>query len=545
MWHFGITDTVVRTDNRSLWQTNNKRCHRLQFAAMPEQDPWPDGTEAAGTADAYTVQERQSMQHTLFSTEEVLLPEALRTMRKAVAAIHAVPSKPDTQHTLNSRRLFDACVLVAQVDIRRREKTFLDRVRSERISPMFEVRTSELSKLAGIKGTNLERTHEELQRLYEMSLQWNVVGEDANTLWNMQSHFLSAIGIGNGLKRGMVKFSLDPEVLLLVLEPSNWATLSLQAMEGLGTEASYSLYQNAFRYLGTASKLTAALPTETWVELLLGKCGYLEYGPKGEKRVVRYGDFKRRHLLDAIERVNSVPALGYMLSLKEIKSGNRVARLQFKFEPKKVSQGLLPLTWPKDVITALEHLGFTPEEVQDISQSRSFEEVAESLVKLKTAEDKLRAAGRRISSKKAYFQGILVNVAAGANLDVLEHEKIEAEVRAQEEKQAAHNREVRLREAFDRDRAQVFTEQLFAWGEDKRTALLAKFEEEDKRRGGVAKGFLRKGLIPANGPLIALLRDWLAKNDPSGLDELLPFPHQRSYEAWLAWRLDMAGGGNT
>lgn len=507
---------------------------------MAEQKETPPGGDA-NVAEGYALQERELTQPSLFPTEEVLLPEALRSMRKAVAAIHTVPTKPDVQHTLNSRRLFDACVLVAQIDIRRREKGFLDRVRSERISPMFEVRTSELARLGGIKGSNLERIHSELQRLYEMSLQWNLVGEDASTIWNMQSHFLSVIGIGKGAKRGLVRFSLDPEVLLLVLEPSNWATLSLQVMEGLGTEASYSLYQNAWRYLGTNAKVTAALPTETWVELLLGKSGYLEYGPNGEKKVVRYGDFKRRHLLDAMERVNSVAALGYTLSLKEIKSGNRVSRLQFKFEPKKVGQSLLPLTWPKDVITALEHLGFGPDEVQDISQSRSFEEVAESLVKLKAAEDKLKATGRRINNKKAYFQGILVNVAAGASLDTLEHERIEAEVRAQEEKIAAQKREERLREGFDRYRAESFAERLFDWDEGKRNALIAKFEEDDLKRGGVAKGFVRKGWNPGNGPLMALLRDWLMKHDPARTEELLPYPHQRSYESWLAWRLDTAG----
>lgn len=507
---------------------------------MAEQGDTPDVEDEQGLAEGYALQERELTQPSLFPTEEVLLPEALRSMRKAVSAIHTVPTKPDVQHTLNSRRLFDACILVAQIDIRRREKGFLDRVRSERISPMFEVRTSELARLGAIKGSNLERIHVEMQRLYEMSLQWNLVGEDSATIWNMQSHFLSVLGIGKGAKRGMVRFSLDPEVLLLVLEPSNWATLSLQVMEGLGTEASYSLYQNAWRYAGTYAKVTAALPTETWVELLLGKSGYMEYGPNGEKKVVRYGDFKRRHLLDAMERVNSVAALGYTLTLKEIKSGNRVSRLQFKFEPKKASQGLLPLTWPKDVITALEHLGFAAEEVQDISQSRSFEEVAESLVKLKAAEDKMKAAGRRISNKKAYFQGILVNVAAGASLDTLEHEKIETEVRAQEEKQAAQKREERLREGFDRYRAQAFSDQLFAWDDDKRSALTTKFENDDLKRGGVAKGFLRKGWNPGNVPLMALLRDWLAKNDHDSLEELLPFPHQRSYESWLAWRLDVA-----
>ena len=151
-------------------------------------------------------------------------------------AIHAIPVKAEHAQSLNSRRLFDACILVTQIDFRRRDRAEVERIKNDRISPVFEVR---ITDLASIPGKNYQRLYAELDTLFEMVLRWNIVGEDANVEWDMKSHFLSSLGYGKGQKRGLIRFSMDPAILGIVLEPSNWATLSLQAMERLGTAASY------------------------------------------------------------------------------------------------------------------------------------------------------------------------------------------------------------------------------------------------------------------------------------------------------------------
>lgn len=490
------------------------------------------GADEAG----FDMRHREPGQPTLFPTEDLIIPESLRTMRKAVSAIHARPIKAEHAQTLNNRRLFDACILIAQIDFRKRGAKAIERVKSERLSPVFETRISDLARLAGIPGKNYERIYRELDLLFEMVLRWNIIGEGAEVDWEMKSHFLSSLGYGQGHKRGLVRFSIDPAILEIVLEPSNWATLSLQAMEGLGTAASYALYQNAFRYVNTQARVTAALPTATWIELLLGPSGYVEDDPKEGKRVVRYGDFKRRVLLDAIRRVNETAALSYTLELKEYKSGTRVSKLQFKFIPKKSQSLGLPLLWPADIIAVLENMGFTNKEIEDLSQARSFEEVADSIVKLKNAETRLQLQGKTISSKKAYFYGILSNVAAGASLEEIDHVRIESEARAQEAKRADQARQERLKEAFAKHSAQSFARELFALAPAQFGELIAEFEASPQAKA--ASVFIAKGWTPKNTPALAILRDWLSKTRPQRLDELLPEPQDKSFEAWMAWRID-------
>ena len=498
-----------------------------------EQSEQP--TEPAITDGGFDMRHRDERQVPLFPTEDLIIPEALRSMRKAVAAIHATPIRAEHAQGLNSRRLLDACILIAQIDFRKRGKEALSRVKSERLSPVFETRITDLARQANIPGKNYQRVYGELDTLFEMVLRWNIVGEDAETQWEMKSHFLSSLGYGRGHKRGLIRFSLDPSILEIVLEPSNWATLSLQAMRGLATAASYALYQNTWRYVGTNAKVTAALPLATWVELLQGSSSYVEDHPVHGKRVVRYADFKRRVLLDAIRRVNDIPALSYTLELKELKSGTRVSKLQFKFVPKK-SLGLgIPLIWPADIVALLESLGFTPKEIEDLSQAHSFEEVADTIVRLKQSEERLKAQGRQISSKKAYFAGILANVAAGKSLDDMDHARIEAEARAQEAQRVAEARSQRLHEEFAQHTAARFASEFFALPDPTRDQFIQAFGASDDGRR--ARPITEKGWTLRNAAAQAVLRDWLARERQDLWERLLPNPEDRSFDAWLAWRV--------
>ena len=479
---------------------------------------------------------RDPEQSSLFPTEDLIIPDTLRSMRKAVSAIHASPIKSEHAQSLNSRRLFDACILIAQIDFRKRDRAQVDRIKAERISPLFETRVTDLARLASIPGKNYERVYQELDQLFEMSLRWNIVGEDAQVEWEMKSHFLSSLGYGKGQKRGLIRFSIDPSILDIVLEPSNWATLSLQAMEGLGTAASYALYQNAWRYVNTNAKVTAPLPTSTWIELLVGKSRYVVEDHAGGKKVHNYGDFKRRVLMDAIRRVNDIPALGYTLELRELKSGTRVSKLQFKFIPKKTQSLGIPLTWPADVVRVLASIGFAESEIDDLSQSKSFEEVAEAIMRLKTAEAKMKSLGRPITSKKAYFNGILANIASGAADEEIDHARIEAEAKSQEAQRAADQRKERTQQGFAKHQADVFASSLFDLADDERAEVLGKFESSPE--GIRARYLLQKGWSSKNVGALSILRGWVVANEPDWTARLLPNPEDRAIEAWMAWRLD-------
>lgn len=475
-------------------------------------------------------------QPSLFSTEDVIIPSTIKSMRKAVSAIHATPFKAEHNHTLHTRRLFDACILVAQLDFRKRDRQQVERMRAERVSPIFEVRITNLARLAEIPGKNYQRLREDLDRVYEMDLKWNMLGEGGKLEWSMKSHFLASLGIGEFDKAGLIRFTIDPSILEIVLEPRHWAVLSLQAMASLGTAASYALFQNCWRYIGTQAKVTAALPTETWIMLLLGHTRYVKEDPKTKKLTIQYGEFKRRCLTDAIARVNDVQALSYTLELKEILSGNRVSKLQFRFIPKKQESLGLPLTWPADGLQVLEQLGFSELEIGDMSQAHSYEEVAESIVRLKTSVARTRAAGKPITSRKAYFLGILSNVADGASDDELEHEKIEAEVQLREAERHAKERQDRAKEGFAKHQGGVFAVRLFELDSEFRASLFADFEASAE--GQKHKLLLEKGWSPKNVGALSVFKAWLAEAHADTHGLLLCNPEDKSLEAWMAWRLD-------
>ncbi|MCZ8256949.1 MAG: replication initiation protein [Polaromonas sp.] len=481
---------------------------------------------------------RAAVQSPLFDLDDVVIPDTLRVLKKGVAAIHATPIREEDNQSLNGRRVFDAAILVAQLDMRSRDPALIDRIRDERISPLFETRITDLARLASIPGKNYERIYKELNHLFEMVLRWNVVGEDSAIDFDFKAHFFSSLGFGKGLKRGLIRFSFDPAVLDIILEPRNWAALSLQAMRGLETSASYALYQATFRYINTHAKVTAALPTETWIELLVGKSRYVTDDPDRGKRAVNYADFKRRVLLDAMRRVNDLPALSYALELKEIRSGQRIAKLQFKLVRKQVETLGLPLSWPTDLLTVLQGLGFSETEISEMSQSHSYEEVADAVVRLKKGMVKLAKAGRPISSRKRYFSGILANIAQGVALEAMDDAAIENEARQRELEAQAEQRQQRIKEAFSAHQTKRFNETLFGMPEGDREAIFAAFEETPE--GQRAKSLLRHGWSERSVVALAVLRNWLITGRPDLVDSLLPNPEDRTLEAWMAWRIDQA-----
>lgn len=481
----------------------------------------------------------EEVQGSLFQTDELIVPESIRSLKKAVSAIHAVPAKAEHEHSLNSRRLFDACILVAQLECRGSEAQIVQRLKEDRISPMFEVRVSHLAELANIPGKNYQRIYEELDRLYEMTLNWNIVGEDENVEWEMKAHFFSVLGYGKNFKQGMVRFAFDASLLELFLEPTVWAKLSLEVMGGLRTPSSYALYQNTWRYVGTQNKVTAALPTHVWVELLVGKGRYVTDEADGRK-VVQYGDFKRRVLDDALRRVNECAALSYTLELKPIKSGNRVAKLQFKFVPKLARQQQIPLTWPKDVVALLEQLSYGRQEIDELSQAYSLTDIADALTRLQAAEKKFKEKGRGVTSRKAYFEGILNNVTKGVSAEQISDEKLEAEVRAQESKKAAEERIKHLHERFQEFQRDRLMDWVTGLEDSARETLIAEFSASpDLGKGD--RLVLRNGVNLRNNSNLALFKKWLSQSRPELFEEALPNPEDKSFENWMAWQVV---GGN-
>lgn len=470
-------------------------------------------------------------QRNLFPAEDLIVPESLQKLRKAVAAIHAVPKNPEDSQNLTNRRVFDGLIIVAQIHCRQRGKEFIQRIRDERVSPLFEVRTSELGKLSGIPGKNYDRIIDECNRIYEMDFEWNIVGEDSEVIWENRARLLSSLGVGKNHKRGYVRFAMDPEMLILLLEPNLWASFSLSVMHDLGTSAAYALFQATYRYINTNQKVTAALPTKTWIELLVGKNRYTK--EVDGKEVINYGEFKRRVLNDAIEKVNDVPALTYNIELKEHRQGNRVARLQFKFVPKEPTLKL-ESTWPEDILKILKSMGFVDREIDDISQAHSSVVVADAICRLKEAEQRLKAQGKAVSARKPYFQGILRNIVVGE--DEIDPEKLEAEVRAEMAGRAAEERKKKMQDAYDEHRRKRFSAWVAFLSNEDRKQLIDDYENSADFNPVLGKS-LKKGLTEENKSGLMTLRVWMEKHRPETMASMFDTPEYQSLEGWMMWKL--------
>jgi hypothetical protein len=414
-----------------------------------------------------------------------------------------------------------------------------NRVKYERVSPLFESRVTDLARLAQIPGKNYERIYESLSKIYDIDFRWNVVGESQEVELEMKSHLLSSLAFGVGKKNGLIQFSLDPSLLVMIVEPSMWASLNLLAMPGLNTSPSYALYQNCWRYVTTYQKVTAALPTFMWIELLVGPDSYVEVEPDGTK-TPKYGDFKRKVLLPAIEKVNENVALSYRIVLIEHKVGKRVAKLQFRFEYKEAGVAPRNLFWDSDILDTLKTIGFDEKEISDLSESQPMNVVAEALVRLKEGEDKKRQKGEKLTSRKAYFLAILNNVVSDFDWSAAELAKIEEESNRLKEEQEAVERKKRREQQFEEHRWEAYVTNLFALQDEERSLLFDEFGVSKEGRG--AEVFIKKGWSPTNRPLLAIFRKWLGETHEALLAKLTPLPQDQSLEAWMAWKLDQALG---
>lgn len=478
----------------------------------------------------------------MFMPDELFVGNTLNEYRKPVAAIHSVPERRDASLKLSARKLMEALPLAVQLDLRARRKDeaqeLVRKIREDRATPLFEIRTKELGRLAGLAVSNMDRIHDMLAELVGFKFIWNVLGEDGQAEYESVAAFLIRRDKGVGARRGYTRFAFEPEILLWFLEPQMWAKLSWTVMSSLGghgngpgQEAAFGLYQNTWRYITTHAKLTPAHDTATWIDFILGPSRFVQVDASGKKTVVDYKDFKRRYLLPGLSILNAHPALNHTVECKEEFSGRRVARLRFHFKEKLQESFDLPLGWPPATLNQLEEIGFREKDIVTLSQLYPYDQVTEALKRLPGAEQRTRAAGSRVYSRKAFFNGILVNVAKGEAQTAEEEAKLlkEAEKRQLEEDEAQRMRA--LTEKFRGHQRTLILAALQALPAAEKSAL---FEEHLAADPGARVLF--KAANPGAGYFSAFTT-WLAKARPELMNSWLPEPKDKNLQSWLGWRL--------
>ena len=492
------------------------------------------------SADAAPAQRERG----IFLSDELLLPDALNTYRKPVAAIHAIPMRRDMALKLSARKLMEALPLAVQLDLRSRGRVeseeLIRKIREDRATPLFEIRTKELCRLAGISFSNMERIHESLADLVGYQFIWNVLHEDGNVEYEAIAPFLIRRDKGVGSRSGYTRFAFEPEILLWFLEPKMWASFSWAVTSSLGgrtsgpgQEAAFGLYQNIWRYIGTSAKITPALAVADWIDLAIGPSRFVQVEKDGSKRVVDYKDFKRRYLMPALTILNGHPALNHTVEVKEETSGRRVMRLRFKFIEKKQTSLDLPLGWPTRVISELEGIGFTQRDIANLSQLYPFEQVTEALKRLPLAEKRQAQKGARVYSRKAFFTAILGNVAKGEAQTAEEESKQlrEAEKRQQQEDEA-RRMEV-LTERFRTHQRTMVLNGLRDLSDEERSKLF-----EDHLAADPSAKVLFRGKEPGQ-PYLVLFFKWLAQAKQDLYLSWLPDAKDQNFQSWLAWQVTM------
>jgi hypothetical protein len=477
----------------------------------------------------------------LFHSEELLLPQAHNNYRKPVAAIHSIPERRDASLKLSARKLMEAMPLAVQLDLRSRGKDeaqeLVRKIREDRATPLFEIRTKELGRLAGLSVSNMERIHDTLAEMVGFPFIWNVLGEDGQAEYEAVAPFLIRRDKGVGKKLGYTRFAFEPEILLWFLEPKMWANLSWAVMSGIGRsngpgqEAAFGLYQNIWRYIGTSAKLTPALDVATWIDLIIGPSRFVKVDAKGIKEVADYKDFKRRYLLPGLAILNAHHALNHTVEVKEDKSGRKVVRLRFKFVEKLQGSFDFPLGWPPASLKQLEEIGFSEKEISTMSQLYLYEQVAEALNRLPSAEQRVRAKGSRVYSRKAFFSGILGNVVKGEAQTAEDEAKLlkEAEQRQQQETEA--QRMQTLQSKFSaHQRSLIATELQNFPAEERKTLIQEHLTAKPEDRIMFKPGEM-------GTPYLVLFCRWLASERSELYSSWLPEPKDKNFQSWLAWQL--------
>jgi hypothetical protein len=226
------------------------------------------------------------------------------------------------------------------------------------------------------------------------------VANETNKMWTSE-RLLSGVKIYNskGLrnKNGTVwlGFSFPPEVLQMVLKPSQYTKLSLYYQTLLRSAHSLSLYEVARRYATSPSHLTNRDRWERWFYVISGT-------PIGETNLPEYKYFKRDTMMKAITEINAVTDIE--VEVLEFREGRKVAEIQFRVNMKAQAAFELPSTpiINSAVVSRITAFGVSKEDAETIYAS--YEESV-VLAHVELVESRLRSGrGAAVESAAAYFR---------------------------------------------------------------------------------------------------------------------------------------------
>ncbi|SAL73974.1 plasmid replication protein [Caballeronia terrestris] len=237
-------------------------------------------------------------------------------LRKAVEAIAIQPKSGKI--TLLTRKLFNVLLAVAQ--------------QADESGDTYRALLSDIVANSAFDSNDTALVKEHLRRMVSVQVEWSTgtSSQKPGRKWGISTLIADAEILEDpATRRVWVEFSFAPKIKKKLLDPVQYARLSLQFQSQLRSSAGLALYEICVRYLTNPSHLTMRETWEWWRPILSGTPD-TEAGDEA-KREYKY--FKRDYLRPAIAEVNAVTNI--FVELIEHREGRRVAEIQFRVTEKK------------------------------------------------------------------------------------------------------------------------------------------------------------------------------------------------------------------
>ena len=237
-------------------------------------------------------------------------------LRKAVEAIAIQPKSGKI--TLLTRKLFNVLLAVAQ--------------QADESGDTYRALLSDIVANSAFDSNDTALVKEHLRRMVSVQVEWSTgtSSQKPGRKWGISTLIADAEILEDPTTRRVwVEFSFAPKIKKKLLDPVQYARLSLQFQSQLRSSAGLALYDICVRYLTNPSHLTMRESWEWWRPILSGTPD-TEAGDEA-KREYKY--FKRDYLRPAIAEVNAVTNI--FVELIEHREGRRVAEIQFRVTERK------------------------------------------------------------------------------------------------------------------------------------------------------------------------------------------------------------------
>lgn len=437
-------------------------------------------------------------------------------LHKSTAVVHMYPVSGAYGHYC--RRVYNALLYLALRVWNHMGPDYRTKVLSQRRVLRFSSTVGEISLVMRATSNATERIYQAVDALYKLECRFDAMAED-NSLWNVSSRLISQWARPEK-GTGEIQWEYPPDVFALLMKPSRYAIVDLALSNSLNSGAALALYENCHRYVSNPGHLTARLPVENWIRLILTTRTAPNYFEAG-----RYRYFKRDVLTPAMAELNDAPACPITVEVLETKGlRGKVTHLQFRVELK-----------AQPLPTATAQTGDAHIEAQLRSWGVSDPAISRMLVGYD--EDELRH-NIRVFSRRLEQGGVKRPAAAFVNQLQNDYASYRAAQKsaapdaaaaapAKPDQAAQHKELVALyaRHVGDRARA-VFA----GWPPQTQDAALQRYLAEPATPAIVREQYARKGLDTRVVSIGFFL--WLSKQP-----DVLRRPEELSLDGYRAWSL--------